>query len=272
MQTFLPCATFSRSAAVLDSRRLGKQRVETLQILRALVWPEYGWKRHPAVLMWRGFTPALVAYGVAVCDEWRRRGHRDGMRAALLDFTGGGVTGDDFTGDFTGGDLAGGELTGGDFTDGNLTGGREPTWSWCLAEGLLPPWLGDDDLHRSHRSALLRKDPDHYRPLFPDVPDDLDYVWPPPVFPMDVPDTPGLIAYRLDRPPLPDLSPPDDLPPPPLDHRPGPSVARAPSEADLAAMRDEATDPRQVRFFRRGQRLPPPTSRFTLRRQLPGKS
>ncbi len=48
-----------------------------------------------------------------------------------------------------------------------------------LAEaGALPPWLGDEALHLSHRSALVRKDPDHYRPQFPDVPDDLPYVWP----------------------------------------------------------------------------------------------
>ena len=39
-------------------------------------------------------------------------------------------------------------------------------------------WLGDPAVHRSHQSALVRKDPDHYRPLFPDVPDDLPYVWP----------------------------------------------------------------------------------------------
>ena len=44
--------------------------------------------------------------------------------------------------------------------------------------GALPPWLGDEDIHLSHRSALVRKDPDHYRPFFPDVPDDLPYVWP----------------------------------------------------------------------------------------------
>ncbi len=42
----------------------------------------------------------------------------------------------------------------------------------------LPPWLGREDVHRSHRSALLRKDPGHYRPLFGDEPDDLPYVWP----------------------------------------------------------------------------------------------
>jgi hypothetical protein len=44
--------------------------------------------------------------------------------------------------------------------------------------GALPPWLGDPAFHRSHRSALLRKDPAHYGSLFDDVPDDLEYVWP----------------------------------------------------------------------------------------------
>ena len=46
------------------------------------------------------------------------------------------------------------------------------------AAGALPPWLGDPALHRSHQSALLRKDPDFYGPRFPEVPDDLPYVWP----------------------------------------------------------------------------------------------
>lgn len=41
----------------------------------------------------------------------------------------------------------------------------------------LPPWV-NDDLVRSHRSNLVRKKPEHYRPLWPDVPDDLPYLWP----------------------------------------------------------------------------------------------
>jgi len=41
----------------------------------------------------------------------------------------------------------------------------------------LPPWLGDEALHRSHRSALLRKDPEYYGRFF-DEPLDLPYVWP----------------------------------------------------------------------------------------------
>lgn len=38
MQTFVPFPDFARSAAVLDDKRLGKQRVEVLQIVRALTW------------------------------------------------------------------------------------------------------------------------------------------------------------------------------------------------------------------------------------------
>ncbi|WP_017573948.1 MSMEG_6728 family protein [Nocardiopsis halotolerans] len=149
MQTFLPHAAFSGCARALDDRRLGKQRVETMQILRALVWPEYGWKRHPAVAMWRGFVPALVGYGVAVCREWRRRGYADAVLPSLLAFS----------------------------------GGRVPEEEWLWEHDLLPPWLGDEELHVSHRSALVGKDGAYYGPLFPGTPRGLPYVWPRPVFP-----------------------------------------------------------------------------------------
>lgn len=41
-----------------------------------------------------------------------------------------------------------------------------------------PDWYGDERIHLSHRSNLLRKEPDHYRVYWPDVRDDLPYVWP----------------------------------------------------------------------------------------------
>ncbi|WP_369052738.1 MSMEG_6728 family protein [Kineococcus terrestris] len=148
MQTFLPYADFARSAAVLDAPRLGKQRVETLQVLRALELPDYGWVNHPAVRMWRGCTPALVAYGLACVDAWTRPGRADSTRRLIAEFA-------------------------------PEVAGR--TQADLAADGLLPYWLGDEALHRSHRSALLRKDPDFYRPLFGDEdPDDLPYVWPDP--------------------------------------------------------------------------------------------
>jgi pyrimidine dimer DNA glycosylase len=145
MQTFLPYAGFERTARALDLRRLGKQRVEALQILRGQTVPGYGWRHHPAVKMWHDHEEALAAYGVAICREWIRRGHADTVLDTLV-----------------------------------RTLGRAPRSQAELRKlGLLPAWLGSRAFHRAHRSALVRKDPAWYGPMFPDVPDDLPYVWPP---------------------------------------------------------------------------------------------
>ncbi len=77
MQTFLPYRSFERSARVLDPKRLGKQRVETLQILHTLAGKSNAWQHHPAVRMWRGYEHTLIDYGTSVCEEWRRRGYKD---------------------------------------------------------------------------------------------------------------------------------------------------------------------------------------------------
>lgn len=79
MQTFVPYPNFSDCARVLDYRRLGKQRVEAKQILRAIADPDYGWQNHPAVKMWRGYEDALKAYYNAICHEWEKRGYRHNM-------------------------------------------------------------------------------------------------------------------------------------------------------------------------------------------------
>jgi hypothetical protein len=149
VQTFLPHPDFARSAAALDDRRLGKQRVEAMQVIRALTRPTYGWQHHPAVVMWRGYEEALGRYALTICAEWSRRSFADTCAATI------------------GQDLA-------------AAGAPVPPRSQdeLAAAGLLPPWLGDEAFHRSHRSALLRKDPGRYSNLFDDVPDDLPYVWP----------------------------------------------------------------------------------------------
>ena len=148
MQTFLPSPDFGTSAALLDDARLGKQRVETLQVLRALVLEDYGWARHPAVLMWRGRVPALVAYGLACVREWVGRGHADSTADLIAEFAPQAV-------------------------------GRSQ--QQLEADGLVPSWLHDPLFHASHRAALVRKDPVYYASL---VTDDLDpgtpYVWPGP--------------------------------------------------------------------------------------------
>lgn len=148
MQTFLPYPGFERSARSLDLRRLGKQRVEALQVVRALTRPGYGWRHHPAVLMWQGHEEALGRYGLTCCEVWVEDGRPDTCTASILvDLREAGI-----------------EVV---RSEGEL-----------VAAGAMPRWLGDEDLHLSYRSALVRKDPDHYRALFPGVPDDLPYVWP----------------------------------------------------------------------------------------------
>lgn len=78
MQTFVPELTFQKIAECLDYRRLGKQRVETLQILNAIVGNrQHGWRNHPATKMWVKNPSGLAAYGIAMCEEWIRRGYRD---------------------------------------------------------------------------------------------------------------------------------------------------------------------------------------------------
>lgn len=79
MQTFLPCPSFHETAKVLDSKRLGKQRVEALQIHNTLIGAASGWRNHPAVKMWRGHVNSLILYHNMCVLEWITRGFRNNM-------------------------------------------------------------------------------------------------------------------------------------------------------------------------------------------------
>ena len=85
MQTFLPYESFRDSAKILDYRRLGKQRVEAYQILRALTGESTGWVNHPATRMWRGYEYHLCIYGAMICTEWKMRGYNDSLQSKFLD-------------------------------------------------------------------------------------------------------------------------------------------------------------------------------------------
>jgi hypothetical protein len=147
MQTFLPLPSFRRSAAVLDNKRLGKQRVECKQILLCLGLPigthtpsGSRWRNHPAVQMWAGYETALLVYSIVMCREWRRRGFTDNLcrefehRYAIV----------------------------------------RPT----ITTNKYPPWFGDANFHASHRGNLLRKDYAHYSKFGWMEEIHLPYVWP----------------------------------------------------------------------------------------------
>lgn len=137
MQTFLPYTEFHKTAKVLDYRRLGKQRIETKQILRVLLdeTQSKGWRNHPAVLMWKGYEGVLAEYGFEMSTEWLKRG----------------------------------------FVDNQLEYFRE---RMSCTRTTIPKWLGDEKFHLAHRSNLVRKDEKYYRVYFPNVPNDLPYIWP----------------------------------------------------------------------------------------------
>jgi len=80
MQTFLQYESFEDSAKVLDWRRLGKQRVEGMQIINTIERPKSkGWANHPIVKMWRPYVPALKLYTNIIITEWISRGYNNNM-------------------------------------------------------------------------------------------------------------------------------------------------------------------------------------------------
>ena len=87
MQTFLPSSDFSESALMLDYKRLGKQRVEGMQIINAIEGkprkdgkPYKGWINHPATVMWRPYLNALKHYTNIIIMEWIKRGYNNNMK------------------------------------------------------------------------------------------------------------------------------------------------------------------------------------------------
>ena len=139
MQTFLPYEDFIDCSKVLDLRRLGKQRVETYQIMNVLcgVSNGGGWANHPAVKMWRGHEDYLMMYQEAIVDEWDNLGYKD----TCLEKT-------------------------------------KAAFSLIKTKSKKPEWLGLDILHASHRSNLLRKNKDYYSRFGWVEPNDISYYWP----------------------------------------------------------------------------------------------
>lgn len=137
MQTFLPYNCFYESAKALDYRRLGKQRVEAMQLVNStyklLQDPnaKVGWANHPARTMWTGYMDALKHYHNIMVEEWINRGFKNTMKFYEIP-----------------------------------------------SSIVLPHWLGDERIHASHRSNLIRKDPAYYSQFNWAESADIPYHWP----------------------------------------------------------------------------------------------
>lgn len=158
LQTFLPLPNFVHSLAVLDTARLGKQRLECGQLLAAHACllagrPVVGWRNHPAMRMWLGHSAALAVYQTLCHWEWTARGYNNSILIPTYGRDG---------------------LPNPDFRHPELL-------APSMREATLPPWLGREDVHASHRARLLHKAPDHYGQFgWTEQPrtDEEGYVWP----------------------------------------------------------------------------------------------
>jgi hypothetical protein len=99
-----------------------------------------GWANHPATRMWTGHVGSLLDYQEAVCVEWVSRGYADTCLAKTQ------------------------------YVIASLPNEHLSYFP--------PKWFGDEAFHASHRSNLLRKDPEWYGQFGWAEPDDLEYVWP----------------------------------------------------------------------------------------------
>jgi hypothetical protein len=148
MQTFLIAHSHYKTARDLDDKRLGKQRVETKQILRALEGQTKGWVNHPATKMWEGCEYALAVYGWIMCNEWTHRGFKDTLTKYFVE--------------------------------------RQAYYiklNKLFGKPLAEPWWMEDletygNVIQSHRSNMLRKNPDFYGKYSWKVSNDLPYMWP----------------------------------------------------------------------------------------------
>lgn len=158
MQTFLTCACVRASLLRLDHRRLQKQLLEAVQILRILnriksgqVLSKPGYAKHPAVLMWLGREKFLRYYACCCSEVIAEVTHRvkDGMPydTCTLD-----------------------------------TALREELGGWINLEDVhdsdKPAWFGDQAFHSAHRASLYRKNPVFYAEFQSDSLLHSDYHWP----------------------------------------------------------------------------------------------
>jgi hypothetical protein len=146
VQTFLPYSSYHKSFECLDYRRLGKQRVEAFQLLVA---NEDSWALEVRTKRtgktdtpkgWRNHPAAVM---------WRN------YQAALRQYYNACIR------------------------EWIRRGYNNTMESAPLPDAIeIPHWLGNEAFHSSHRSNLIRKDPEYYSQFGWTEGPDQEYIWP----------------------------------------------------------------------------------------------
>lgn len=133
MQIFMPYADPFKTAKCLDNRRLGKQRIEALQIIQVNIKKQV-WaiprsiKNHPVTKMWKGYESYLFFYVECMMLEWElERDFNNDACGKVFD---------------------------------NLALSLDFRKAYRMDHGL--PKKINVDFIKSHRALLYKKDPDYY--------------------------------------------------------------------------------------------------------------
>ena len=150
MQTWITDKDFSKSAKNLDRQRLCANMYESIHILASLldlndqlVTPKRNVSNHPASKIWNGNEECLYVYIACHIEEWTySRGYKCPTNNKNMGII-----------------------------------YRSGFWE-RLVGSYSKNWI-TDEMIQTHRSVLIQKKPEHYRPLWPDCPDDLEmrYDW-----------------------------------------------------------------------------------------------
>jgi len=147
------------SASLLDKKRIFKCAVETKEIIDSLE-KQTSWSNHPSSKMWIGYvTPCKIYYNILLQESIRR-----GFNTSMPFY---------------------------DIPDQDeysvIPLGFDGTRTWVSGpvknpNKTFPFFVAWPPFYMSHRAALIRKDPDFYKPLFyePNIIPYLDYgyLWP----------------------------------------------------------------------------------------------
>ena len=200
MQTFLPHPNFAASAHVLDRQRLGKQRVENLQIMSALLGLKLGKTRELRVTGSQAFYYDEEGFEV---DELNLEADRNYNRVMepvrnwfdipssdweVIPNENQGWVNHPVTRMWRGYEWQLLKYQQAIVKEWTKRGYKDTCFLKTftlyfhdrdvIGSNEMPPWFGDKAFHLAHKSNLIRKDPEYYKQWFPGVPDNLPYIYP----------------------------------------------------------------------------------------------